>query len=692
MKPLTLLPWLALCLKLVTADDLAQDQVCMSACQEALQSLTFNDTSIETDPYAAQCTNIFRVKSTYAYAEYYCQPSDVAPGFAYLNEDCEQYGGVTMPPYLIISNMTRATISQLRHVTVYDLLSGESLAEVVLPSATLFGLAYRTIDIWAYEVSAHHLYSRVMYIFWGIVVSVGMGGRILSFSGTIATSRVASDLEESSPTGSFKRLTYQQMMRNWYRRHVVLPANFNFYTLKPSKWYTVPPRIQSATIFSFVFINVVLCSINYHAFKGNMYYNDIYTQRWRYIADRTGIIAIANLSMIWLFGTHNNFLLWITGWDFATFNNFHRWVARVATLEAIVHAIAYTVLRARHVKIFEGEYNGYIWPCVAIWSFDRFLRIARIIALNVKFWNVKANVTCSPGSNVVRFEVPHSSGFLKPKAGCYYYIYTFNDLRFWESHRFTLASYMRAGSRLQSSPSVAHLSDSTILKVAIESITPVSKEDDLNPTPTQTASTSTLSFLIRPYDGFTSRLQKAAVRANSASPPAVCIMRVLVEGPYGEGLSLRHFQHVLFIAGGTGITIPLSQISIRGQQTMPRIPMSIIWAVRERAFFDDVCNRELNSITDLQVDAYITGSKMEGEPDCARPVGDSIRVQHERPDVAATVLEAAAEGGVLMRGKTALVVCGPSSMTSEAKAALLKAIGQKGNLLDVEFFEESFSW
>jgi hypothetical protein len=45
----------------------------------------------------------------------------------------------------------------------------------------------------------------------------------------------------------------------------------------------------------------------------------------------------------------NNLLLWFTGWDFGTYNNFHRWIARIATLEAVVHSIGYTVL------VFLGE-------------------------------------------------------------------------------------------------------------------------------------------------------------------------------------------------------------------------------------------------------------------------------------------------------------------------------------------------
>lgn len=67
-------------------------------------------------------------------------------------------------------------------------------------------------------------------------------------------------------------------------------------------------------------------------------------QLLRYVSDRTGIISWANFPVIWLFGMRNNLLMWLTGWDFGTYNNFHRWVARIATLQAVVHSIGYTWL------------------------------------------------------------------------------------------------------------------------------------------------------------------------------------------------------------------------------------------------------------------------------------------------------------------------------------------------------------
>lgn len=41
--------------------------------------------------------------------------------------------------------------------------------------------------------------------------------------------------------------------------------------------------------------------------------------------------------------------MWLTGWDFGTYNNFHRWVARVSTLQAVIHSVGYVVL------VFDGK-------------------------------------------------------------------------------------------------------------------------------------------------------------------------------------------------------------------------------------------------------------------------------------------------------------------------------------------------
>lgn len=88
-------------------------------------------------------------------------------------------------------------------------------------------------------------------------------------------------------------------------------------------------------------------------------WDDIFTQAFRYVSDRTGVMAYANLSLLWLFGSRNNPFLWATGWSFATFNIFHRAIARVATIQAIIHSIGYTVLTLEGQRIY--HIHGFSW-------------------------------------------------------------------------------------------------------------------------------------------------------------------------------------------------------------------------------------------------------------------------------------------------------------------------------------------
>jgi hypothetical protein len=120
---------------------------------------------------------------------------------------------------------------------------------------------------------------------------------------------------------------------------------------------------------------------------------------WRYVGDRTGVISTANLILIWTFGIRNNTLMWLTGWDFATYNNFHRWVARVATVEAVVHSIAYTVLICdRELQSYiHWQLDSSVWADGATWSKSWEDYLAYVV--QKYFWN-----------GILVIEIPESQG------------------------------------------------------------------------------------------------------------------------------------------------------------------------------------------------------------------------------------------------------------------------------------------
>ncbi|CAD0115471.1 unnamed protein product [Aureobasidium uvarum] len=53
--------------------------------------------------------------------------------------------------------------------------------------------------------------------------------------------------------------------------------------------------------------------------------------------------AFANLALAIFFSGRNNLLMYITGWSQSTMLAIHRWASRVATVQAVVHSIIYTI-------------------------------------------------------------------------------------------------------------------------------------------------------------------------------------------------------------------------------------------------------------------------------------------------------------------------------------------------------------
>jgi hypothetical protein len=187
--------------------------------------------------------------------------------------------------------------------------------------------------------------SWYMYYFWLFVVSFGIGRHLLSLIGNLRHK------EQHPSTGSELAQSTSARPRNllslpniWIKKYVTIPATFSNRCSQPYGWCTIPPRIQSLTIAAFVLLNILLCCSSYRLTLGNLYWPEKSAQLLRYVSDRAGIISLANFPLVWLFGMRNDVLIWVTGWGFGTYNAFHRWVARVATVQAVVHSLGYTLM------------------------------------------------------------------------------------------------------------------------------------------------------------------------------------------------------------------------------------------------------------------------------------------------------------------------------------------------------------
>ena len=126
---------------------------------------------------------------------------------------------------------------------------------------------------------------------------------------------------------------------------------------------------------------------------------------WFYL----GILAMVTMSMLFVLSS-----VWIR--------------RRFYELFLLVH-IAFSVLTIvslfYHTSVFvDREYDGYLWPVVAIWVFDRFLRLARLTYCNVRVLSggqlvsmTRSTATYDEAADVVKLVVSPARPLLRPRPG-----------------------------------------------------------------------------------------------------------------------------------------------------------------------------------------------------------------------------------------------------------------------------------
>jgi NAD(P)H-flavin reductase len=262
----------------------------------------------------------------------------------------------------------------------------------------------------------------------------------------------------------------------------------------------------------------------------------------------------------------------------------------------------------------------------------------------------------------------------RPKPGTYYYIHVLDDVLYaHQSHPFTLAYVSSDTSNTTSTPLSSRAPRPSPLR---HSSSDSSESDAL-----LTNTSSNLVFLIRPYDGFTSRLKSHCLLHPKK-------LRVLIEGPYGHSEALHLYPNVLFVVGGTGVAVPLSHIARLLSPESHVQSLKIVWAVREHAFLTSVLQDFRGLLADerVELEVHVTQDKEVMDEVMERDL-KSVRIVTRRPDVQAAIQKAAEDAG---QQRLAIVACGPALMADQARKASVAMLARGHS--DVEYFEESFKW
>ncbi|EAW22133.1 ferric reductase family protein [Aspergillus fischeri NRRL 181] len=695
--------------------------------------------------WAPRCRNRLRVLSIYAASVVYCSDAERETGFAQLEDQCREYAGVDLiPREEFAANLTHEVIGRMRVVEFGELPNKEPVDTPILISESYYSRVFRTIDAWQFELWSHYAFGYLGYAYWTVVIAAGALHKLALHAISLKRARslpffpsllliyywIQTSLIIPAPLASSRRRLLWWTFPGRIHAIVVLLFWILSIVLCLIGYRTFSDNIYwpeiSAQLLRYVadrtgilsFANIPLLWL--FAGRNNIF---LWATGWsystfnifhRHVAWIATLQAVVHTILyIVLFIQAGNawkkmqkpYLLWGTLAMLAMILVFPfavDWFRRRAYETFLVLHILFSVVALvgcfYHVIIFEDhEYWFYLWPAVVIWISDRVLRLIRVVYCNLhvrlgshsRFQCTGCVATYDKAADIIHLELTPGSG-LQPAPGQYYFLYQPFRLTGWESHPFTLGSWSyKDGAPSTQCRSLKRDSTTDVSEIPLLPDTPSSGSDygsiDTSADPPERK--LALRFWIRPYDGWTRHLRDQCLQ----SPTRTIHPNILLEGPYGEQCPLWKYESVLLIAGGTGIAaaVPYIQDHILRSSTGRTSTQGIhlVWTARQPALMRDIAGRELKQALrrkDFRVSFYVTSESTSQDE-----IMDGVEYACGRPDLQA-IITAHAEEARLSSSSVLVLVCGPSGMADQARAAVHQAM--RRGCRSLRYLEESFDW
>ncbi|GMM35110.1 hypothetical protein DASC09_024350 [Saccharomycopsis crataegensis] len=424
---------------------------------------------------------------------------------------------------------------------------------------------YNDMRIFNYNLSTSTLSGKVICYYWSII-----------FLGFFFYN---SFVHNNSLSLLNKNRKFNKTIINKVKKYITIPNTIpnrhhfpcSFPILEATKIFSsalIPSRLETIIVTLYIILNIYLLVFGYQVNPKSSFFPTVPDQVARYLADRSGIIALDNVPILILLAGRNSILTWFTGLPYSSLIVYHKWISRGMVFNALIHSFLYLViscengtlgssmresyfiwgviatlfgvaiilqavhfLRSRWYETFliihiifasifligminhclEVGWIGYTVASISLWALDRLIRLIRILKFGIQKATIKL-----VGDTTLQLSVPKSC--LKPYPGCYVFVYFWLPTTFWQSHPFCV----------------------------IESVT-----DD-----------NEVSIFIQVKEGITKKLYNYVQNC----PNQAAKVNVSLEGPYGVYYNLEKYKTILFFAGGTGIPGPFYHLEniIRG--------------------------------------------------------------------------------------------------------------------------------
>ncbi|KAF9887705.1 hypothetical protein FE257_009658 [Aspergillus nanangensis] len=507
---------------------------------------------------------------------------------------------------------------------------------------------------------------------------------------------------------------------------------------------TLPLRLEAVLLAGYLVLNLIFFFVLIDWWKD---YEEVMYQ----LKYASGHLAVLNSPALVLSAGRNNPLITLLGLPFDTFNLLHRWVGRLMIVGAIVHMSCVVASKAREMSMSEltdllwhtpffiyglvaliafvliffqsvsparhAFYEAFLhfhillaimafvalWyhlknlplqrvllATIILWGLDRAARLGSILWRNFGKSRTTAMVEILPG-DVARVDVALARSWAF-KAGQYMYLYV-PSLGLWTSHPFSIAW------------TSADQTSFTDKRRSNDSFSLLLGEPERK----------TVSFLIKRRDGFTRKLLDKVDKSNEGQFSAMA----LAEGPFGGLHSLSSYGTVLLIAGGIGITHPMSYMHefVNGfaARAIAVRRVKLIWAVRSldhlswiQPWMVSLLNHPAIQVADeqkqhsyfqfpefsLSVQIYVTNTAECSSTDdytsddspwaTSAPSSVPVSINTGKPCFG-TLLDQEIDEQI---GAMAVSVCGPGSMGDDVRQTVREKQGRK----TVDLYEETYSW
>ncbi|EME88424.1 uncharacterized protein MYCFIDRAFT_43867 [Pseudocercospora fijiensis CIRAD86] len=694
---------------------LDKSEYCVQACGVIYGKVWFDS----QNPLSLPCRGMNAIKSFFYCAAKHCTAAEIEEGLEAANASCIAQGPA-LPSYEAFRSNPKAT--PLANVTIISAKDAKktNFTEPVLPSEEWFSLAYRSTTVRERSFMFNFSFSFALYAYWAMVFLVGNLWR----TKTELKTELQPFLLRPLKSGSRHHMAATRAEALAIFGHLALAFIFCFvgYEDVSGNIYVPDHKLNLGKLISNRLGTLALAHIPLvwiFAARNNpllwlmSWPYDAFSQFHRWIGRMLAVIALGHAIGYTIVrhkqGTYHE--MWSEAyWHYGiatlafictmvALSNFlfRRKAYDTFLLAHIVLAITILPMLWMHYDILDDKsaYRGFLWPAIVIWIFDRLLRIARLGYIHLRSTKPSSNpaiISGTQGSELLRIEVTDllpASEF--PLAGRYYFLYEPGRLRGYESHPFTICSWVE--KRADTAQPNDKAPEAKIREITSDEI---AKQESVAPRPQVLAKNMRHTFLIRPQNGFTRHLQ---ARLSAPSPNtheegdgSIVItrpLRLLLEGPYGHRPALGDFKSIVLFIGGSGITAAVSQIySLLQAATTPSI--HLVWAVRKRATSDDVCSHELKSALahpQFKLDLYLTGDTPQTADleKTTLPTEPQYKQFPGRPDIEAIVQKEARQ----VNGKLAVFCCGPSGLEVSCRKAVASAMVEKK---DIGIHVERFGW